>query len=67
MFKNRIWARVLAAVASIGLLIAGGVSIYRAGWSRGYVASSPVVEGDEAEMSAPLVLGGASWSWCANQ
>ncbi|MCD6344695.1 MAG: hypothetical protein J7M17_03710 [Anaerolineae bacterium] len=39
MFKNRILARVLMAVVIIGLLIAGGVLVYRAGWSQGYVAT----------------------------
>ena len=52
MFKNRIWARVLAAVVAIGLLVAGGVLVYRAGWSQGYVTSLPVVEGEEAEAPA---------------
>ena len=52
MFKNRIWARVLVAVVISGLLVAGGVLVYRAGWSQGYVASLPVVEGEEVEMPA---------------
>jgi hypothetical protein len=51
--KNWIWARVLVAVVTIGLLVTGGVLVYRAGWSQGYVASSPVVEGEEVEMPAP--------------
>ena len=50
--KNWILARALGAVITIGLLVAGGVLVYRAGWSQGYVASSPVVEGKEIEMPA---------------
>ncbi len=37
--KNWIWARVLVAVVIIGLLVAGGVLVYRAGWSQVYVAT----------------------------
>jgi len=45
--------RALAMLVIIGLLAVGGVALYRAGWSQGYVASPLVVEGEEAEMPAP--------------
>ncbi|MEA3339982.1 MAG: hypothetical protein U9R15_08455 [Chloroflexota bacterium] len=47
MTKKWILWRVLATLILAGLLIAGGVATYRAGWSQGYGASQLAAEGEE--------------------
>lgn len=60
MSKKWFWMRALVMLVIVGLLAVGGVALYRAGWSQGYVASPLVVEGEEAEMPAPG-LGYPGW------
>ena len=50
MTKNKNWFlwRAVASFVLIGLLIAGGLAIHYAGWSRGYQASQLAVEGEDA-------------------
>ena len=47
MSKKWILWRVLATLLLVGLLIAGGVATYRAGWSQGYGVGQVAVEGEE--------------------
>lgn len=47
MSKKWILWRVLATLLLAGLLIAGGVATYYAGWSRGHAVSQVAVEGEE--------------------
>lgn len=50
MTKNRSWPlwRAIATLILIGLLIAGGVALYRVGWSQGYTAAQPTEGGETA-------------------
>lgn len=47
MSKKWIVWRVVATLLLVGLLIAGGVAAYRAGWSQGYGAGQATVGGEE--------------------
>lgn len=40
MSKNWIFFRIIGALLFIVLLVAGGIALYNAGWSQGYVAST---------------------------
>jgi hypothetical protein len=50
MTGNRNWFvwRAVAMVVLIGLLIAGGFTIHRLGWSQGYAAAELSARGEEA-------------------
>jgi hypothetical protein len=50
MIKNKNWFlwRALASLILVGLLIAGGLAVHYAGWSRGYQAGQLAAEGEEA-------------------
>ena len=52
MSKKWFWMRALVMLVIVGLLAGGGVALYRAGWSQGYVAGH-VVEGEEGAMTSP--------------
>jgi len=47
MSKKWILWRVLATLLLVGLVIAGGVATYRAGWSQGYGIGQAAVAGEE--------------------
>ena len=47
MSKKWIVWRVVATLLLVGLLIAGGVAAYRAGWSQGYGAGQATAGGEE--------------------
>ena len=59
MSKKWFWMRALVMLVIVGLLAVGGVALYRAGWSQGYVAGQ-VVEGEEGAMASPG-LGYPGW------
>jgi len=46
---SKLWflVRALVVLIVIGLLIVGGVALYRAGWSQGYVAGPLAAEGED--------------------
>jgi hypothetical protein len=50
MAENKNWFlwRALASLVLVGLLIAGGLAIHYAGWSRGYQAGQLATEGEGA-------------------
>jgi len=48
MSKKWFWWRALATLILVGLLIAGGVAIHYAAWSRGYAMGQLAAEGEEA-------------------
>ncbi len=52
---SKLWflVRTLVALIVIGLLIVGGLALYRTGWSQGYAAGQLVVEDEEGEMTSP--------------
>ncbi len=60
MSKKWFWVRALVMLVIVGLLAVGGVALYRAGWSQGYMASPPVVEGEEGAITSPG-LGYPGW------
>ena len=60
MSKKWFWMRALVMLVIIGLLAGGGWALYRAGWSQGYAASPPVVEGEEGAITSPG-LGYPGW------
>lgn len=47
MSKSWFLVRALVALIVIGLLVVGGLAIYRTGWSQGYAAGQLAVEGEE--------------------
>ena len=53
MSKKWFWMRALVTLVIIGLLVVGGLALYRAGWSQGYVAGQLAVEGGEGAMAPP--------------
>ena len=59
MSKKWFWMRALVMLVIVGLLAVGGVALYRAGWSQGYVAGQ-VVEGEEGAITSPG-LGYPGW------
>ena len=64
MSKKWFWMRALVMLVIVGLLVVGGVALYRAGWSQGYVASPLVVEGEEAEtLAVKRLLQAPFFSW----
>jgi len=54
MSKQWFWIRALVMLIIIGLLAGGGLALYRAGWSQGYVAGQLAAEG-EAVMPMPYL------------
>jgi len=60
--KNGNWFlwRGLAALVLVGLLIVGGLAVYRMGWSEGYAAGQLTAEGEESA-TAPYGPPGSQW------
>ncbi|MGD2143821.1 MAG: hypothetical protein PVF54_05020 [Anaerolineae bacterium] len=58
-----VW-RALAAVVLVVLLVAGGVVIYRLGWSQGHAVGEQIAQGDEAlpPPQSPRALPPIGWA-----
>jgi hypothetical protein len=51
--KRWFWVRALLTLILVGLVAVGGYSLYRTGWSQGYVAAQLAEEGEEGVTVSP--------------
>jgi len=56
MFKSRFLFAVLAAVIIIGLLVVGGLAIYRVGWAQGYMSAQEAGVGADSAIPPSAFL-----------
>lgn len=53
-YRGSIFFRILAALLIAGLLVAAGISLYRAGFTQGYVQGASISQGTSPVQSAPV-------------
>jgi hypothetical protein len=56
MFGFRIFGRIILALILVGLLVGGGVAMYRTGWAQGYQAGALTVGAGSGEQLSPAPI-----------